>query len=159
MESQSSPMVVRHLRMAQSGCVLLALACVWLIRVGHSKNHGAITPIHWFILLAAIYCAVAGFTTQRALAKKPSRPSRPKNGSTPFTRWRAGHLIRLATATSVATWAAVLSVSGGPIWIAYWLAAVGVLLLVIWRPGELPVADAARISKSVTSKHTGGARQ
>src|SRR5579862_3050366 len=102
--NQSFPRNVRGLRVVQVVCVLLALSSAWLIALGRSRGHGALTPVHGFVALAAIYCAVSGFTFQRKIAMRSSRPQET------MRRWRVGHLMRLATATGVSLWGAVLSV-------------------------------------------------
>jgi hypothetical protein len=138
MSSTSSfPMNTRQLRIVQIACILLALSCV-VLTVRKPTNHGEATPVHWLITVAAIYCAVSGFTVQRKIVTGPAR-TQLKRGSTPLSRWRAGHLIRLATAAAVSLWGAVLSIYGGPSWLVYSLLALGLLLLVVWSPGTNPV--------------------
>lgn len=139
--NQSFPRNARDLRVVQVACILLALSSAWLIGLGRSRGYGALTPVHWFITLAAIYCAVTGFTFQRKMTKRLSRSQQTTRGSTPFSRWRVGHLMRLATATAVSLWGAVLSVYGAPSWLGYALCGLGLLLLLMWNPGDLPVTS------------------
>lgn len=151
--NQSFPRNARDLRVVQVGCILLAFSGAWLIHMhtGNSRSRGVATPVHWFVVLAAVYCAVTGFTFQRKIAMRPSRPQQAirgsTRGSTPFSRWRVGHLMRLATATAVSLWGAVLSVYGAPSWLAYTLFGTGFLLLLIWTPGGLPVPSQAEPSR------------
>lgn len=138
MSSTSSfPMNTRQLRIVQIACILLVLSCV-VLTVRKPTNHGEATPVHWLITVAAIYCAVSGFTVQRKLVTGPTR-SQIKGRSTPLSRWRAGHLMRLVTAASVSLWGAVLSIYGGPSWLVDFLLALGLLLLVVWSPGTNPI--------------------
>jgi len=139
MSSTSSfPMNTRQLRIVQFACILLALSCV-VLTVRKPTNRGKATPVHWLITVAAIYCAVSGFTFQRKIVQSAIRHRQLERRSTPFSRWRAGHLMRLATAASVSLWGAVLSIYGGPSWLVYSLLALGLLLLAVWSPGTNPV--------------------
>jgi hypothetical protein len=127
------------LRVVQIVCILLALSACWLVAyLGRPKNNGEFGPIQWVIVLAAAYCAVSGFTFQRYINKEPSRSQRVRGDSTAFRRWSVGHLIRLASACSVAMWGAVIPIYKGPLWIAGALCGIGILLLLVWRPGTPP---------------------
>lgn len=132
-------MSVRKLRAVQIFCLVLGLPACWLVvHSGKPKNNGEINPIQWVIVLAAVYCAVSGFTMQRKITKGPSRPRPTKIASTPFSRWRAGHLMRLASGCSVAMWGALIPIYKGPSWPAYALCGLGILLLLVWTPGTPP---------------------
>jgi len=142
--NQSFPRSARDLRMVQVACILLALACGWLIHVTKGRSHDA-TPMHWFFVLAAIYCAVSGFTVQHKLIKRPA-PVGKANAATLWSRWGAGNLMRLLMATSVSLWGAVLSAYRGPTWMAFTFFALGLVLLLIWTPGRTPVAEQPKAS-------------
>jgi hypothetical protein len=144
--NQSFPMTARHLRIVQVVCILLALSGAWLIHHGKSTSNDVVTPVHWFIVLAAIYCATAGFTVQRRIIQAPKRLQTTKS-STPLSRWRAGNLIRLSMATSVSLWGTVLSVYRGPTWLAFTFFALGLIQLLIWTPGNTPVMAQPELSK------------
>ena len=90
---------------------------------------------HWMLMVGAAWSAISGFTFQRRIVRR--RPSR-SGKSTPFTRWRAGHIIRLWTATSLSLWAVVLSDWGGPHLVVNALFAMGLVLLLFWSPGAVP---------------------
>lgn len=138
---------IRQLRLAQVICIVLACSCIWLIGRTRPASHLEMRPIHWAIILGAIYCAVVGFTMQRKLTRGPSLPRQTRTSSTPLIRWRAGHAFRLCTALSVAMWGAVLSIYKGPVYLAYWLVAISLLLLVTWRPGVRPDPLPISVSK------------
>lgn len=140
MSSTSSfPMNTRQLRIVQIACILLALsASVLVAGLGKSRSQNAITPIHWLIILAAIYTAASAFTLQKKLTKGPVQSQQEKDSSTVYRRWRAGHIVRLSFPVSVVMWGAVLSTTGGPLWMAYFLCGLGVFLLLIWSPGTGP---------------------
>ena len=132
-------MIARQLRIVQIVCLMVAVsACLLVARLGKAKSDCEIGPIQWVIVFAAIYCAFSAFTLQRTITKGPKRPP-TKIASTPFSRWRAGHLVRLFFPVSVALWGDVLVISGGSSWLAYSLCGLGILLLLVWSPENLPI--------------------
>jgi hypothetical protein len=139
MNGTRSPMNVRQLRIVQIICLVLAVSACWLTaRLGKSTNKGEFGLIQWVIVLAAAYCAVSGFTSQRFLNKERPRSRPSGTGSSPYRRWSSGHLMRLATACSVAMWGAVTAILKGPLWMAYAFCGVGILLVLVWNPGTPP---------------------
>jgi hypothetical protein len=135
-------MNVRQLRIVQIICLVLAVSACWLTaHSGRTKNNGEFGPIQWVIVLAAAYCAVSGFTFQRFLNKERPQSGPGGTGSAPYRRWGIGHLIRLASACSVAMWGAVTPILKGPLWMAYGLCGLGMLLVLLWTPGTPPPED------------------
>jgi len=129
-----------RLRQVQIACILLLLECVRLSRsMGHdSIRHewnGTLTWVHWLLIVAAVWSAIVGFTTQRRIAKRRGRTS---STSTPFTRWRAGHIARLWTATAVGLYGFCLGVFAGPPLLVNAFFALALLLLLVWTPGRAP---------------------
>jgi hypothetical protein len=51
----------------------------------------------------------------------------------------AGHLIRLAFAIAVSLYGFLLHIVGGPGWLAISLIALGLILLLVWKPGDAPI--------------------
>lgn len=132
-------MSVGKLRAVQIFCLVLAVAACWLTaHTGEPKNNAEFGPIQWALVLAATYCAVSGFTFQRFLNKERPRSRPSGTGSAPYRRWGIGHMIRLASACSVAMWGAVTPILKGPLWMAYVLCGLGILLLLVWTPGTPP---------------------
>src|SRR5882762_6723282 len=124
----------RQLRLVQVACILLVVACILVTNFGKHERPDAITITQWLVIVSAIWTAVSGFTVQRRIV----RP-RPGSGrSTPFSRWRAGHMLRLWSAAMVGAWALVLHEIGGPAWLVDTLFTLGLLLLLTWRPGASP---------------------
>lgn len=83
----------------------------------------------------ALACAVQGFTLQRRIMR-PKNPSRQR--STPFKRWKAGNIARLAFATAVGLYGLLLSEFGGPLWQVDSLFVIALVLLLTWKPGKIP---------------------
>jgi len=124
----------RHLRFLQAGCLLVLIASTRLAWRVPRTTHGS-PAVRWIVLALALTCSVQGFTLQRRIV---SRPQRGSGASTPFTRWRAGNIVRLAFATAVGLYGLVLSEFGGPLWQVNSLFIIGLVLLLIWRPGIIP---------------------
>ena len=132
------PLNVRQLRMVQIFCLGLAVSACWLAaHTGEPKKNAEFGPIQWSVVFAATYGAVSGFTFQRFLNRERPR-SRPSGPGSASYRWSSGHLMRLATACSVALWGAVTPILKGPLWMAYAFCALGIFLLLVWSPGTVP---------------------
>jgi hypothetical protein len=141
-----SPLSVRHLRIVQIFCLGLAVSACWLAaHTGEPKKNAEFGPIQWSVVFAATYGAVSGFTFQRFLNRERPR-SRPSGPGSASYRWSLGHLMRLATACSVALWGAVTPILKGPLWIAYGFCGVGIVLLLVWTPGTPPPEDVPNLS-------------
>jgi hypothetical protein len=135
-----------QLRLLQGGCLLFLVAWILLLHFGAL---GSLEPAgrelkltQLLMLVGAIWSAVVGFTFQRKLTRIARRPRRSGNKSTPFTRWKAGHIARLATATSVGTWGMALYYFCAPLWVVDTVSAIALILLAAWIPGSSPNASA-----------------
>lgn len=128
-----------QLRLLQGGCILFLVACILLLHfgvLGSLELAGReIKLTQLLMIVGAIWSAAAGFTFQRRVARAATRPSAR---STPFTRWKVGHVMRLGSATSVGMWRLVLYYFQGPLWVVDTILAVALILLVTWRPGASP---------------------
>jgi hypothetical protein len=134
----------RQLRLVQLACILFLVVCILLLYfgvLGNRRPSATISVMQGFVVLLALWSAVSGFTFQRRLLSVRRRTPQPSTKSTPFTRWRAGHLFRLWSAMTVGLWGLVLYEIRGPLWIDGALFAVGLILLLIWRPGATPVPE------------------
>jgi hypothetical protein len=131
----------RHLRLVQIGCIFLVAACIAVRYMGSHQARNAITITQAVVILAAVWSGISGFTMQRRFQNKRTVAS---SKSTPFTRWRAGHLVRLSSAAAVGGWGLVLYDVGGPSWLVASFFAVALLLLLIWQPADNP----ARVAHS-----------
>jgi hypothetical protein len=136
-----------QLRLVQGGCILFIVLCVLLLHFGllGSLEPGGreIKLAQFLMIVGAIWAAIVGFTLQSKLGRAAKRPRRAGPKSTPFTRWKAGHVMRLASATSVGTWGLALYYFHGPLWVVDTVLAVAVVLLIAWKPGPGPENDIA----------------
>jgi hypothetical protein len=134
---------IRQLRFVQGGCVVLVLLCIAVAHLFGNEGRSSTTFLKAFIVFLAIWSAVGGFTGQRRILKALTPPQEASRKSTPFSRWRAGHLVRLWSASGVAFWGLVLKEFGGPLVMADLLFATGLLLLLFWSPGVAPLENQA----------------
>lgn len=125
----------RQLRLLQIGCILVILASIKVSLMIHRVPRGR-GLVQGVVIVLALSSAVQGFTLQRKIVNGQSQ--RRSKSSTPFGRWKAGNLVRLAFATAVGLWGLVLRENGGPLWLVDGLFALGVILLLIWSPGVGP---------------------
>jgi hypothetical protein len=124
-----------RLRLGQIVCVLVLLECIRLSRSLRHEWNGTITPVHWLLIVGGVWSGILGFTVQRRIVNKVKKSS---STSTPFTRWRAGHIARLWTATAVGLYGFCLSIFAGPPLAVNALFGLGLLLLLVWMPGQVP---------------------
>jgi len=128
----------RQLRLFQIICTLFLVVCFFVSGLERRETQGAMTLTQWLIVLAAIYSAVSGFTLQRRILRVRNQSMRSTRRSTPFSRWKLGNILRLACPISAGLWALVLQLQGGPNWLVNVLFGIGMVLLLIWRPGAAP---------------------
>ena len=124
----------RQLRIVQVGCLLGLLASSRLALKVQGATHGSPT-LRWLFFALGLFCTVDGFVLQRRMVAPRKAP---RTQSTPFKRWKAGNLVRLALATSVGLYGLCLSEFGGATWQVDLLLALGITLLLIWTPGTSP---------------------
>jgi hypothetical protein len=117
----------------------------------HPAAQAVSRPVQSVVALCAICSALMGFLGQKYGFGAPN-PSRPAPlGSTALKRWFAGHILRFATAESVALFGLVLRALGGPSTTVYMLFGASLLLLLLWQPGKVPTAAQSNISSTDVS--------
>jgi len=138
-----------QLRLLQGGCLLFLVVCTLLLHFGAL---GSLEPAgrelklrQLSMIVGAIWSAVVGFTFQRKVNRTATRPRRAESKSTPFTRWKAGHVMRIASATSVGTWGLALYYFHGPLWVVDTVLAAALILLVAWKPDTSPNNQIANV--------------
>lgn len=123
-----------QLRIVQLICLLFLAAMLCQIYFLPHIGNQASALSQTLVTFAAIWSAVSGFSLQRKIVAIRSVTAK----STPFSRWRTGHLLRLAFATSVGVWAYFLYVIGGLPWLVNVLFGLALVLLLVWKPGTRP---------------------
>jgi len=130
--------VVRVVRIMQFAFIFSVLLFLFVLHTVHPAAQHLSASFQWGIVLCAIASAGMGFIGQRAFLR-PSAPSLPTNQNpTPLARWFSGHLLRFATAESVALFAFALRMMGSTSILVYLLFGGSLLLLLTWRPGTVP---------------------
>jgi hypothetical protein len=125
----------RRLRIYQIACLFCALSALQMIvrlpvRAGTQKSPAG----EGLIVFLAIYSAWSGFYIQKIFKRVGKQGRR----LTPLHAWQWGNITKLASALSVCLWAFVLHLFGGLIWLVYPIFGLGVVLLLIWKPGMSP---------------------
>ena len=127
-----------QLRLAQSGLITFIMVCFFVMRIGSVETRRAFSPLQWLVVVAALWSAISGFMVQGRINRGGSRSQVPSRRSTPLGRWRAGHLVRLWSATAVGLWGVLLHYLGSPNYLVNVFLVLAVLLLLVWRPGATP---------------------
>lgn len=125
----------RQLRVIQITCVAFTAACIYFTFSILRSAERPFSVLQGVVVLCALWSASSGFMVQRLFNRIGSRKLSPDGRSTPLGRWKVGHLMRLATATSVGLWALLLHIFGSPSWLAGAVYALALVLLLIWSPG------------------------
>jgi hypothetical protein len=129
---------VRVVRILQIAFIVSVLLFIRVLQILHPPTHSVSAPIQWAIVLCAIASAEIGFIGQRTFLR-PRDPSLPTTQNpTPLARWTSGHIIRFATAESVALFGFVLRMLGSNSIVVYLLFGSSLLLMLMWRPGNVP---------------------
>jgi hypothetical protein len=143
-----------QLRLLQCGGLLFLVVSILLLHFGAL---GSLEPAgrelkltQFLMLVGTIWSGVGGFTFQRKLSRLATKPRRSGTKSTQFTRWKAGHIARLGTATSVGTWGIALYYFHSPLWVVDAVLAIGLILLLAWRPGTSPGVSSSASAPSST---------
>jgi hypothetical protein len=109
-----------------------------VISMIHPAAHAVNDSMQSVIVLCAIASALMGFIGQRMFQRTPSQSVPEKQNPSLLTRWFAGHIIRFATAESVALFGLVLHMLGSSSTLVNVMFICGLLLLLIWQPGTIP---------------------
>jgi hypothetical protein len=129
---------VRMVRTLQIAFIVSVLLFLFVLHTLQPATRNVSGTIQGVLVLCAIASAEAGFLLQRMFLR-PRDPSLPATkNSTPLSRWFSGHLLRFATAESVALFGFVLRMMGSDSILVYLLFGSSLLLLLTWRPGTVP---------------------
>jgi hypothetical protein len=132
--------VVRVVRTLQIAFIVSVLLFLFVLHTIQPATRNVSVPIQLVLVLCSIVSAESGFFVQRRLLR-PRNPSLPATkNSTPLSRWFSGHLLRFATAESVALYGFFLRMLGSTSILVYLLFGSSLLLLLTWRPGAVPPA-------------------
>jgi hypothetical protein len=128
-------------RVMQIAFIVSVLMFICVLHVTHPPVQNVDSTFQWIIVFIAISSAIAGFIVQKLMLRPPN-PSLPqKPNSTPQARWFTGHVIRFATAESVALFGFVLRSLGSTSVVVTLLFGGSLLLLLFWQPGDCPAQE------------------
>lgn len=131
----------RQLRLLQIVCVVFVASCFIFTRTLFRQAEPDRSFEQGLFVLLALWSVYSGFRLQRMFSRvRTSAHLPPDNRSTPIRRWQAGHLMRIASATSVGLWGMILHFVGSPPWLVGAMFGLGLVLLLIWSPGSNPAA-------------------
>jgi hypothetical protein len=131
---------IRVVRILQIAVIISVLLFMYVLHTIHPEPQSVNAAFQWSVVCCAVGSALAGFIMQRAILNAPDRPNSLGQTSTPQGRWFTGHIIRFATAESVALFGFVLRMMGSYSNVVTALFAGSLLLLLFWQPGEVPTA-------------------
>ena len=130
--------VAFQLRIMQIAMMVSVLLIFFFSRTLQPPAHSVNASMQWSIVLCAIAPALSGFIVQRTMLRAPSQSPPATRNSTLLARWRAGHILRFATAESVALFGLVLHTLGSSSVLVNVLFVSGILLPLLWQPGAVP---------------------
>jgi hypothetical protein len=130
--------VILQLRIVQVAIIVSVGLFYYVCSMIQPAEQSVNSTMQSAIVLCAIASALMGFIVQRIMLRVPSQPFPEKQNSILFSRWYAGHILRFATAESVALFGVVLHVLGSSSSLVTTMFASSIVLLLIWQPGTCP---------------------
>jgi hypothetical protein len=129
---------VFQLRIMQITFIVSVVLFYYVMSMIPPTAHAVNTSMQSAIVLCAIAFVLVGFIGQRVFQRAPSQSLSEKQNPSLLTRWFAGHLMRFATAESVALFGVVLHMLGSSSSLVTTMFASSIVLLMIWQPGTSP---------------------
>lgn len=130
--------VIRVMRVMQIAFIVSVLLFYSISRMIQPAGQSLDDFMQWVIVLCAAASAAGGFSVQRMFLRVRSQALATTRKSTPLSRWKVGHLMRFASAESVALYGVVMRTTGGSSTLSAALFAGSLLLLALWQPGAVP---------------------
>jgi hypothetical protein len=132
-------------RILQCAMIVSILLFIFVLHIVHPVPHSVNASLQWSIVFCAMASALAGFYGQRMFLRVPSQSLPSTQNSTLLNRWFAGHIVRFATAESVALFGFVLRMMGSSSILVTVLFVSSLLLLLLWQPGAVPTQTESQI--------------
>ncbi|HUD73891.1 MAG TPA: hypothetical protein VMQ76_02385 [Terracidiphilus sp.] len=137
-------LVVRTLQCAM---IVSVLMFIFVLKVIHPAPHSVSASFQWSIVFCAVASALMGFIVQRMLLRARSKSLPAAQSPDPRGPWLSGHIIRFATAESVALFGFVLRMMGSTSILVAVLFVTSLLLLLLWQPGAVPTETESQSTK------------
>ncbi len=125
-------------RIMQCAFIVSVLLFIFVLHIVHPAPHSVNASLQWSIVLCAIASALMGFIVQGIWSRAPSQPLPAAQNATLRSRWLSGHILRFATAESMALFGFVLRMMGSSSVLVTVLFVSSLLLLLLWQPGAVP---------------------
>jgi hypothetical protein len=127
----------RTLRIMQIVFIVYVVFLFWLIKIIPATSpHTSVSPFDWIIVLLALLSAAGSFIIPNLLLRAAAKPEVAAK-STPVKLWMVRNILRMAFSMSVSLYGLVLHTTGCPDTVVIALISLGLILLLIWRPGEI----------------------
>jgi hypothetical protein len=124
-----------QLRIVQISFIISVGLFYYVLSMIQPAAHAVNSSMQSAIVLCAIVSAYSGFWLQQRFLRIRSQSLPTESKSTPLSRWFAGHILRFATAESVALYGVVLHMFGSSSTLVNVMFICSLLLLLIWQPG------------------------
>ena len=118
--------------------VLFLCSFQWILILSHfryPKTHGPLTLGQWIVVLWAVYTGLGCVFGRQLLDWSARRSITAAQRLTPTFRWSAANLLWIVCASQISWSGLALHMLGGPAWLVDALFVIGMILLLIWRPG------------------------
>lgn len=125
-------------RVVQCAMIVSVLMFIYVLKLIHPVPGVVPASFQWSILVCAVASALGGFYMQRRMLRLPGKPRSGAQSSDLRGPWFAGHIIRFATAESVALFGFVLRMMGSTSVLVVILFVSSLFLLLFWQPGAVP---------------------
>ena len=99
-------------RVMQFTFIVSVLLFIYVLHLIHPAPHSVNASVQWSIVFCAFASALMGFIVQRMMLRAPSQSLPATQSSNLPGPWFTGHVVRFATAESVALFGFVLSMVG-----------------------------------------------
>jgi hypothetical protein len=93
------------------------------------------------IIIVALTADVVGFFARGLLSRMMKRAWAKRPEITPVSQWLTGNMVSLACFEACTLFGMVLHFTGAPVRLVEFLCSVGIISLVLWRPGTPPAGS------------------
>jgi hypothetical protein len=126
--------------------IVSVLMFIYVLHIVHPAPHSVNASLQWSIVFCAVASVLMGFIVQRRMLRAPSQSLPATENSNLLRPWFAGHVLRFATAESVALFGFVLRMMGSSSILVTVLFVSSLLLLLLWQPGDIPTQTESKYS-------------
>lgn len=133
-------------RTMQCAFIVSVLLFAFVLHIIRPAPHSVSASFQWGIVFCAAASALMGFIVQGVWSRSPIQALPAAQDAALRSRWLTGHILRFATAESVALFGFVLRTMGSSSILVTALFVSSLALLLIWQPGVIPTQTASQSS-------------